>query len=125
MQGSAKQDLLHRVEGGSSDGTEDDKLSDGALRSHNYVVNFLLHKYADDVVICTTDAAINEIKQKKNQSPLGFKDIIIAKTSLFGRVYSQVDRIHRFPQGLNDVVHNKVLCYFCKYPRANLNTLSR
>lgn len=41
MKRSAKQDLLHRIKGGSNDGTDDDELSDGALRCYDEVVNYL------------------------------------------------------------------------------------
>lgn len=42
MEASAKQDLLHRFEGGSDTESDNEKLSDSSLRSYDEVVNYLI-----------------------------------------------------------------------------------
>lgn len=125
MQGSSKQDLLHSTEGGSNDGIDDEESSNGALRSYDEVVNYLLQTYTNDGITAATDAASITLKQRENQSPLAFKDVIFAKTAPCGRLYGQAERIHRFMQGLNDDVQNKVRYYFREHPCSTLYKLSR
>lgn len=104
MQGSAKQDLLHHLEGASNDEIDDDNTSGCALCCYDEVVNHLLQTYANDDIISATDSAIRSLKQRENQSPI--KDVVFMKMSRCGRVYCQTDRIHRFLQGLNDDVQH-------------------
>lgn len=72
MQGSAKQDLLHRLEGVSNDETDHNDTSDGALRCYDEVVYHILQTYAHDFIISATDAAISNLKKGENQPPLAF-----------------------------------------------------
>lgn len=58
QQGSAKQDLLHRVGGGSDDDRNDEEPPDGALCFYDEAVNYLLQKYVDCATISAKDAAI-------------------------------------------------------------------
>lgn len=87
MQGSWKQDLLYRIEGGANDGTAEEESPDGALRSYDKVVNNRLQTNADDSIIVATEAAINALRQPENQSLLEFKNVIFAGAWRWRRVY--------------------------------------
>lgn len=120
----AKQDLLKRIEGRSNDGTDDEDSFGGALLSYEKVVNYLLQTYADDLIISSADAAINTLKERKQQSLLALKDAIFARTSQCGRLYGEAERIHHFLQGLNEDVQHQVRYYFGEYLLSTLDTPS-
>lgn len=65
MQGSAKQELPHRIETDSdSEGSSNDTPS-GTFISYDEVVNHLLATYADNSTIYLTDSAIIALKQRE------------------------------------------------------------
>lgn len=125
MQGSAKQDLLHRIEGDSNGDDSDGDLSCGVLRSYDEVVNCLLATYSNESSILKANLAITDLKQHENQSPIGFKDVIVAKTSRCGKVYVKAHLINCFRQGLSDNVQHQVCYYYSEHSTATLDTLAR
>lgn len=61
MLGSAKQEILHRVEGDSDTEDDSDNARSGSLRSFDEVVNHLRATYADNSTISATDSAITAL----------------------------------------------------------------
>lgn len=87
MQESLKQDLLHRIKVDSDVHDSDGDLSCGTLCPYDEVVNYLLATYANESSISTADAAITDIEQHENQSPISFEDVVFAKKSGCWRMY--------------------------------------
>ena len=128
IKGSAKQDLIHRIE---TDDIDDDLSTDSTydttdmLRCYDEVVNYLLATYADESTISQAHSAIQALRQRLDQSPIAFKDVVFARTIRCGRVYDQTARIHIFIQGLHENVRSQARRYFTEKKGTTLDNLAR